>query len=809
MAKTNDTKTSFTSSLGKAIAQSLKKSPPPSSHTTNPSAPTSQTVPTSTPQTTTTNALNRSPETLPSDPASARALTRTQSDAAASLTGGRLGKQSFAGVTAATARSNSDSEGTFGGALIDAVTESIERQLDPSSVHNQAPEGEPETTRTVRGGATINTYEDGTTVTEWESDGVEHTSVRTVADDGTVRTTHTHTEDGVEITESIIRQPDGTRRVVSDRAADGTVERSDVTTEPVEGELLDLIPRGEFAHTDTDGPLTGERVTTRQGVYDTTTDPPTYRPVSQSESVSVDLPTQHEDGDRFEFDDPLTPGGAEAVELNRDIDVDQHQSGRTLTHEVRTNYDEEGEAQPEITTLSSETRVIGTDEQGRRVNLNHQSVEIHQDGEGTTGYAVSDYRGAFTADELRTNGRLSDLEDYPEYAERIDDGGNGYVDLRTTTVRGQTHRTEIGNYADPTADGQTVVLQRDRDQGESVSLRNVYNDGRNVDEQTVYPGTELTTVSRSRFEDDGSYISESEVLNSGEPITREVREGRVVERYQVSREVDGDARDLFLESAEGELVEETVRTTSYDEEGNATTQEALNYRASDSDANLQFIDGPDGQLSVASDGENIYAVDQDGLTLETDGNGRFLVDGELVRDDNGQAFAVPGLLSRPRSGVSAINRLFKAAQERGIRNNPFPESFQKKVSAVGGAFAAVNVGAELLSGDLVGALEDTAGGAVSLVGGAKLLGVSEAALRRLNVAGAVLNGGFALRDLVNGDYLDAGLKAGTAGGLLLVAAGGALTGPLGLALLGGIGIFEIGRFIFSNRDQAELPPLQI
>lgn len=168
-----------------------------------------------------------------------------------------------------------------------------------------------------------------------------------------------------------------------------------------------------------------------------------------------------------------------------------------------------------------------------------------------------------------------------------------------------------------------------------------------------------------------------------------------------------------------------------------------------------------------------------------------------------EAVAVPSTLSRPRSFVSSVNRVFKALEKCELLRNPLPQAFQASVSALGGLFAALNITGELLEGDVFGALEDTANGAVSLHGGAKLLTASTGLLHGFGVAGVVLTGAFALHDFAEGD-MESGVVRGTTGlGLALTLSGALPAQVVGLMLLAGTGLYRIGDAVSKELDSDE------
>lgn len=152
---------------------------------------------------------------------------------------------------------------------------------------------------------------------------------------------------------------------------------------------------------------------------------------------------------------------------------------------------------------------------------------------------------------------------------------------------------------------------------------------------------------------------------------------------------------------------------------------------------------------------------------------------------------VPDLLSAPRSAVSNVNRLLKAAEGLEWIDNPLPDGVQDTVSVLGAGFAAFNIGTELKDRDWMGALEDTAGGAVSLLGGVRLMTEVEGVRDGFGLAGAALNTGMAVRDLKNGKLYDASMKIADAAGLTMTALGCPVVNSIGLTILGVSGLVDI------------------
>lgn len=178
----------------------------------------------------------------------------------------------------------------------------------------------------------------------------------------------------------------------------------------------------------------------------------------------------------------------------------------------------------------------------------------------------------------------------------------------------------------------------------------------------------------------------------------------------------------------------------------------------------------------------------------------------VVSNPSEESYELPKSLTKPRSTISATNRLLRAADGLGVLANPLPRSFQTTVSAVGAGVAGLAVVTELADRDFFGALEDTSDGAVSLLGGIRLLGVTGSPLRGITGMGAVLNAGFAARELRDGNRLKATVKACKALGLGLRATSNGVAGSVGLGVLGAVGLFESARYYSGAGQNKSLEP---
>lgn len=173
---------------------------------------------------------------------------------------------------------------------------------------------------------------------------------------------------------------------------------------------------------------------------------------------------------------------------------------------------------------------------------------------------------------------------------------------------------------------------------------------------------------------------------------------------------------------------------------------------------------------------------------------------------------MPKWVSKPRSAISSANNLLVTAHNLGWFQNPIPSTAQTAITALGAGFAAANVGAELLDGDLEGALWDVGNGVVSLASGAKLLGLHDNGVQGLYTAGAMLNTALAIKQFRSGQTVEGYLRIGNVTGLALSVGGGLLGGSVGsalcdagLSLRGVVGLTSLVRDLTDERGFLNRP----
>ena len=103
--------------------------------------------------------------------------------------------------------------------------------------------------------------------------------------------------------------------------------------------------------------------------------------------------------------------------------------------------------------------------------------------------------------------------------------------------------TEFGDY-DVEGDGQTLIY-RDNTYADgpppSLTYREVTNDGRTVDSQTVYYGTEISVRSHTENNPDGTFVSNTTTTDGGEVVDSQSTERTIVSLEELSQDLAPDA----------------------------------------------------------------------------------------------------------------------------------------------------------------------------------------------------------------------------------------------------------------------------
>ncbi len=779
-----------------------------------------------------------------SDPLASRDLVGQQAGVSRGLVGSRPG--SVDGI----ARSLSLADDPSG----DSAESSTDQEL-PQGVASRVETGEaesstPEVVRVepdLENGGSITHYEDGTRVREYTNDGVAYTETQS-STNGDSTTEVNYSQNGADHTELVTEYGDG--RVVTDTQVDQngvvtqTVSETNTSADPIEdlGNFAGTLPPPEGDRQPT------QVTTTSQQVIDNTVEPPTVRLVSESTNITQFQPLPEDqigEGDH-QTTVLLSPGVSQneppfgndhsgTLAIDRPVSIDRDQTGHHLSYTEVTTYDENGEPTT-ANTSSYEQRVAGVDAEGREVVASETTVYTGDYANATGSedspfpqvHTISERRGVYPREDVLNDRNIesqflgpgavtntNELAAYPEFAAQLGNSQDPYLDIRVTTASGASGditSIDYGDYSNPTQDGTSINIQASTSGGRSVTYQEVSNNGRAIDQQTVIPGTEISTTSQTRYQDDGSYTVDNLVTDGGATVREEHITGSEVTFSGVSQSIDSEGRDAFQAASNGRpIFEEQVQIVDH---ANGSREESNSTVYTSNGATLGQVTTPDGnQLSLfEGSGGEILLADGNGHRIETNSQGQFEYDGQVLTSQGeplsieSDPLSVPGSLTRPRSFASSLNKIFKYTAANGGLDNPFPAGFQNSISVAGAAFGLINIGGDLAQGHFGDAVDSFGSAADSLSSTARLvsqsaapgsrLGSTAAVLGRyLTGAGVVANVGLAIDDFFGEEKdLEGGaIHTATAVGLALTL--NPATAPLGGVVLAASSLYSLADYV--------------
>ena len=712
---------------------------------------------------------------------------------------------------------------------------------EPNSPAPQTPE--PESTPQSPPQITTSTNEAGDSVTDFGN------GMQTIqAEDGTTTQIHSYEQDGTSYRNTIRFNPDGTSTMIS-AATDpsGVTRTTELNRSTMEGNIEDapgvperevpvdrptnVYPHGEDSRTGL--PEGSEReplevVNTRQTVTN-----------ADGETVPVSESTTYSQSTVPEVSSSSYAPNGKVLPIQGDTEVN-HQTSYSTT----TTFDENGNPVTENTWTDKDS-YTGTGADGQEVSSTEETSATEKpNGEIHTQRTV-DERGVYTKSDLESDNATTSLRDYPEVLGRLAEGDNDYVDVRTTnsevvkpgetidlggrdvvSIGASSEITDYGNYDDPEADGTSARVTENFDAYETnapnrlVELRDVSNDGNNIDEQLFVPGTERTMITRTRMEPEGlppgSMTMQSEVKDGDKLVQTTNNTLRVVDPSEVApveiapgvpapgvsnptNLADGEMVNSFLETADGQIVMNSQEVKNYDENGeNPTTTTATAYSA-ENGQELRIVTGPEGTATgtAAPDG-TAQIHDPIGGLLQQNADGQVTLNGAEV----------PPGYEAAKTGLSAGTTLNNLAQAATGQKDVLGRGFSNSLDALGVAFSAFDAGRALVNGEgldgFFDAAEEVGSAATSWNALGQALGQGGEGPRALQVARNVakfagpaavgLSGATAVRDFVDGD-IEAGTLAAssTLGSALLIAGSrlGVFAGPVGWGISGLTGAYVL------------------
>lgn len=605
-------------------------------------------------------------------------------------------------------------------------------------------------------------------------------------------TQRSYTKNGVDYTEKTVTSPDGTVRTVLEADRDGVIERTVSETEEVEGDIEDYAGDAITVN-NTEDRAAVERTETYVTVIDTTQDPPKETTVERSTSYRQHIPMS--DSPPYVTDDQVTlPQNATGTVTQVDLhdgplsSVDEEKSGNFLSFTETTTYD--GDEATTTTQASNEHRVIGVGASGQPVSVISGTSDIQgEDAEDPDDFSrteVTEIKGLLPPDHAYDS--LEGAPDSEEFEERAARIGGDFVNYRRVTESNWsgegTTTQEIGNYDSPNEDGHTISVTSDSQQSQtgafasgqslsnhSLTYRQVTGDGSHIQEQTVIPGTEYSSLTDTMREDNGEFTS-STTERLGDQVLSETTHVRTLAEPGEGRPPGVTAEDWkqFQDSTRGERTFVDAFTQDrYNEDGEFVGSTDYSARVGEHGATVGALthnqEGVETTLSVFQDpesGEGRVRL-PNGTVAEIDPRGSLVVNGKTVDS--------AGLPSTGESPLGFLSDTLSAAD--AADDTLIPDGLTKSLDTLGVGVGLVNLGSSLANGDLEGAGESVASTAASTYGLAEAFAASRAgttlgiASRTLGSIGSVASAALGVKDIVEGDYLQGSLHLAQGAGLAI------------------------------------------
>lgn len=702
----------------------------------------------------------------------------------------------------------------------------------PEEVHDahSRPSHKPEEVHDAHSRPTRNPDEEDSNTRTYEENGVTYQEQTQVGPDEEEIVVRTYEIDGVSYEETTTTRPNGDQSVVVDATQGDRTERTTTDIQEVDGDLEDYVG-DELGSTHYDseaerGPTT--QVNTTTVVIDNSQDPPEEVLVHEAVSYSQQIRSNPEeilDGGFGELDSGINLGNPLPVLVEQEVDWNNQESGQTLTVTTQSTLDAEGN-RVRTSSVNSEHRLVGVGEDGQEVVLSSSgNLVFNEDGDEIQYSYVHEERGNLPRSEADRILAANMHGDADEFGQRLVDGEGDYVNFRQSYTQNlesgeEVYVQELGDYDKPREDGRTVVSVSN---GEvtSLSYRLVSDDGDRVQQQTVVPGTDYSSVSDTQYGDNGTFtsstrtevdgqVSESEasrelLYEEGESLPAAAPPGYTQEQWDEFR----------AEHPQGPVYRDQSSSESRDEDGNLVEGSSTSsHSAGSSTVGVIEQRTPDGEaranlLQIGGDDPHAAIVMDDGSEATIDEQGNILINGEPVEGAEPGSGA-PGALVGLGSGAQGLSQLYGVLRmNQALADSVGATRLLGPLgAAVGfqGLLAAEN-GEQATSA--LGGLTGGVGSTLTAFGtGSRAARVATGLGRGLGAVGAGLTAGLGIYELTQGNYAE---------GAADIVAGGALVGavilgatPAGWALAGLAGVATAVRFFLDigDEDQPSHPPLE-
>lgn len=659
-----------------------------------------------------------------------------------------------------------------------------------------------------------------------------------------------YNDNGVQVQHIATENPDGSTRIEEVRTTANGVERSvtDRHTDerPVE-ELMDPASRDKLNNNTL---ATGERSPTEvthtvRTVTNNGVQPPQTNTLQDTTAYQQQI--QAKPGELWSDGKAVVPGGQPMTWVPGVANLEG--AAQTVTYTTGTQTNPDTGAQESLTSLSSELKVRGRNDNGGPAEISQTLTENIVNGQAS-GTKTNEFKGFLTKEELNSTslGLIPTLPD--EFARKLDDGT---VDVRETITLDANGKptgstAEFGNYAKPGQDGATVALTSQEGAPTALSLTKVSESGKHIQSQTVMQGTKLSTVSDTRT--DGQIpptsSTRSETYNDGKLVSRTSQGTRPVPASQSNEPpldgvtFDAQQRDEFLRRVGNNTrVSETYSdTVQFLDDGTTVDQSSVSHNVSYQSENGITLSatskpvalgqnqrtgelrewGPHGPANPSEIGDWQSVMGSETATTLSDpnsplptsvatsdwkGNRQYFTEaatGAVQRD--GVRLEVPQDPSPTAVAKKNLDGLLRPGTN--LARAALGSGNSKALGVLSAGLAYANVGHSLIEGQLPG-WKDTLSATTGTGTLAKLHKPLEGLGKTLGYVGYGLTGVTGLTQIAEGNYKEGGVNTAIGIGGILTTVGGSVTGPLGWGILLGAGIYSVA----TAEDPNATVPLEI
>lgn len=582
---------------------------------------------------------------------------------------------------------------------------------------------------------------------------------------------------------------------------DRRIEKSnEIRTLP--GDITDYLPADQVNQVQLDGETVGptRQITSSTSVTDKGLTPPVT--VETQSSLAYSQKVAPADG--------LEPGQTTVLETNMgpsaswaDLpggNYDAELSGRFVTYTQETHLDPVDGQNRSSSSLTSEARVVGQGQDGHPIRIS-SAVTQHTDPSGEQTRILSEVRQGSIAREDAENSFYDLMQSNdPELAEKMAQTQSAWLDFRSTTEYkdGQPgiNTREFGELDRGNQDSQSVVAVSDGVNYQSLTYRNVTEQGQRVQTQTKIPDTNYNALTDTHYGPNGTYQSEQQVYAgdtlissndsqrqllypAGSALPEKGPSGYDPAAWATFRQQNPQGPVYFDQIKQFSLAQDGVETrvdsTSF--HGRGATMAKVNQQVGDEQTRFEFSRSPGQGAQLQLDGHLLVQASDGGWSLD------------------GQTLAV-----QADFGSKVANEIWSVAQlDEVVKNSPGVAELMPSLEKIGGALG-------IFSGTYSTFTADTwtdrgLGFSTALQGLGGVL--AEGALKKVaGTAGASIQGVLGVKELFDTNYAEGAADLIGAGGLMVALAATGPAMPIGLT----VAALAAGVRWYLDRGDDEGPP---